>query len=377
MMARARPAWTSALLLFLAACGSGGEPIQIGVAGPLQQSNGRSMRLAAEMAAEEINRDGGVRGRAIELVFKDDQADPEMAIEVAAELRDDSRVVAVIGHITSGTTLAAARVYNTGDGLAAVSPASSSPEVTEAGPWTFRVCPSDLEHSPALAEWTRDVLGRSQVAVMYTNDAYGRGVMRTFAEAFRADGSRLVSWSPYLNEVIDSDSAVDPFIIRAMQRGMRALMIAGQADGAEKIIRAARRLGYTGPVLGADGLTGLKDAGEIAEGVFISSAFLPDGSSQEARRFVAAYQELHGELPDHRGAMTYDALYLLARAIREAGSGRGAIRDYLETVGRSTDPFEGVSGTITFDENGDVVGKEVTIGVVRDGNLVTADRAGA
>src|SRR5437899_8013351 len=78
-----------------------------------------------------------------------------------------------------------------------------------------------------------------------------------------------------------------------------------------------------------------------------------------------------GQRPDHRGAGAYDAVHLLARAIAEAGAGRQAIRDYLAKVGRGKPPFEGVTGTVAFDTNGDVPGKQVVIGVIRGGRLVS------
>ena len=116
------------------------------------------MKQAAELAAEEINAAGGINGRRLELVARDDYADPDSAVFVASDLYD-SDVSAVVGHLFSGTTLAAAPVYNGGaDPVAAISPSSSSPEVTTAGDYTFRVCPSDLAHGAALAHWVRDRL---------------------------------------------------------------------------------------------------------------------------------------------------------------------------------------------------------------------------
>ena len=139
-------------------------------------------------------------------------------------------------------------------------------------------------------------------------------------------------------------------------------------------IQAARRLGYTGPILGSDGLTGLKDAGAAAEGVFVSSAFLPDRPTDLARQFVTRYRERYRALPDHRGAMTYDVINLLKRAIQSVGTDRAALREYVSRIGvdGGSPAFEGVSGTIRFDRNGDVVGKTPTLGVVRGGQLVTA-----
>lgn|SRR5690606_39230890 len=374
------------------ACGAGptDDAIYLGVAGPISQASGRSMRLAAEMAADEINQTGGISGRRLELIFKDDEARPEQAIAVATELRDDPRVLAVVGHVNSAATIAAADIYNDDEfGVVELSPASSSPQVREAGPWTFRICPSDEQHGPALAHWIVERLGRRRAAVFYANDDYGRGVLDSFGSAFQAAGGELVARDPFLPALMESDSMIEPFLERAIREGMDALVIAGQAAEGLRVLNVARRLGYSGPVLGADGLTNLREEGEIAEGVYITSAFLPDRPTEAARRFVEDYVARYDELPDHRGAMTYDAIHLLARAMRETGVAQSralkgapsrqairtlrlAIRNYLAEVGTTHPPFEGVSGTVVFDENGDVEGKEVAIGVVRNGTIVTA-----
>ncbi len=364
-----------ALLALLAGCAAdSGEPIRMGVAGPINQANGRSMKLAAVMAAEEINADGGIGGRRVELVILDDEANPQKAIEVASHLRDSTDVVAVVGHVNSPATLAAAAIYNDEvNGLPQISPASSSPLVTQAGPWTFRVCPSDLLHGPAVAGWTYNRLGSRRAAVLYTNDQYGRGVSETFAEAFRRAGGTVVTLDPYLKQTVE-EGEIGPFLQRSLARGMDALMIAGQADPGIRIVQTARRMGFRGPVVGADGMTGVKDAGSDAEGIYVSSAFLPDRSSPEAQAFVRTYREKYDELPDHRGAMTYDAVKLLARALAETGPDRKKLRAYLEKVGREggSPVYDGVSGRIAFDAHGDVPGKEVSIGMVRAGELVSA-----
>jgi branched-chain amino acid transport system substrate-binding protein len=365
------------VLAALAACGRSSEKIYIGVAGPLSAANGRSMQLAAQMAVAEINQAGGIDGRQVELVLKDDGADPQRAIAVATELRNDPRIVAVVGHVNSAASLRAATIYNAQDGdgspVLQISPASSAPALTQAGEWTFRVTPTDLEFSPVLARYARR-LGRGRAVVLYANDDYGRGVRETFERAFRADGGAIISADPYLPAVLEQGTELDPYLMRAMGYGADALVIGGQAEAGVKIIQAARRLGYAGPILGSDGLTGVKDAGAVAEGVFVSSAFLPDRADQRARTFVESYRRRYNALPDHRGAMTYDILYLLRDAIQRGGTGRRALRDEVAGVGREggAAAFDGVSGRIAFDENGDVRGKEVVVGMVRGGQLVTA-----
>lgn len=376
-MLRIRALALAALLPLAAGCrGDGDAPIVIGVAGPLDAANGRSMRLAAELAKNEINAAGGIRGRMVEIRFENDNADAQQAQQAAALLARDLTVVAVIGHMNSAASLKAADAYNgrmdDTPPVLQISPASSSPQLSRAGEWTFRLTPTDHEFAPVLARAARQ-LGRSRAAVLYANDDYGQGVRSTFEAAFRAAGGTVVSADPYLAGVLERGDELDPYLTRALRRGADALVIGGQADAGVKIIQAARRLGYTGPILGADGMTGAKDAGPIAEGVFVSSAFLPDAESEAARNFVRDYSQANGGLlPDHRGAMTYDAMMLLRDAIDAVGTDRRALRDYVAGVGRGNPAHEGVSGRIVFNEDGDVQDKPVALGVVRGGNLVTA-----
>jgi branched-chain amino acid transport system substrate-binding protein len=279
-------------------------------------------------------------------------------------------VAAVVGHVTSGAMLAAAPVYRD-SGLVSVSPSATSPDITRAGDWTFRVCPSDLEHGPALAEWLLGQLGRSRPAVLYANDAYGRGVLGSFADSFEGGGGTIVSRDPFLPVTTQDSTAVEPYIERAMARSADAIVIAGFADEAAAIIRAARRLGFGGPILGGEGLLGVEEAGAVTEGVYVSAPFLPDVTGATTADWVAAYGERYGTPPDAFAALTYDALRLVAAAIAGAGPDRTAIRDWLAEVGSSRAAFEGITGTIAFDANGDVPDKGVTIGRIQRGQVRT------
>lgn len=372
---------------FVSACGSGGEPIVIGAAGPFEQPTGLSMRRGVEMAMAEINSAGGIDGRMLQIEWGDDRGDTEQAIRVATQMRTNEQVVAVVGHVSSGATLKAAPVYNydassssRGQGelagtepLVAISPASSSPAVSRAGEWTFRLVPTDLEHAPALAAHAQRLGGR-RAAILYNNDDYGRGLMLGFTESFSRAGGAVVSRDPYLPPVAQSTGGLEPYLARALQRRPDVLLIAGPANGALAVVRSARRMGFAGPILGGDGLTDLKESGAAAEGIFVTSAYIPDGADTASHRFVTEYQRrFNGELPNHRGAMAYDAVHLLARVIEEVGADRAAIRKRLAKI-EGGDAYRGVTGTIAFDSVGDVRGREVAVGVIRGGRLVTAAR---
>jgi branched-chain amino acid transport system substrate-binding protein len=357
----------------LAGCGHGasGDTIVIGVTGPFSQPRGVSMKAGAELAAAEINKAGGVDGKQIELVFQDDSASNDAAVRIAGEFKGNKQVVAVIGHLTSGPTIAAAPIYNDDkEPMALISPSASSPAITEdGGRAVFRVCPTDFEHGQALARHARNTLHARTAAILYENDTYGRGVSSNFVNDFRQLGGTIVSEDPY-NKAIGS---FEPYLRRLMQRGgADVILVAGVRDGAERIIATRDSLRLTTTVLAGDGVIGIEATGK-AEGLYISSAWLADRPDERSRAFVKAYRDANaGATPDHRGAGAYDIVYMLARAIGEVGADRHAIVEYLEGVGTATAPYEGVTGRISFDPAGDAKDKSVAVGVVRSRALVTA-----
>lgn len=344
----------------------------IGLAGPFTDPVGAPMKLAAELAAEEINAAGGIDGRPIELLARDDFANPDSAVYVATDLKS-AGVAAIIGHLWSGTTLAAAPVYNSGeDAVAAISPSSSAPAVSGAGPWTFRLCPSDLEHGAALARWIKNRLGLERGAVLYLNDEYGRGVRQTFAAEFARLRGELAAIDPYLGDNPDVATYVERL---AKHGGVQFLVVAGNRGEAEVVLREARRRNLTVPVLGADGLEGIEAAGALAEGVYISQAYLPTLDTPANRRFVEAWKRKYPAtgLPTQPAAATYDAVYLLRDVIARVGTGRQAVRDELARIGSGAPAFNGVTGRIAFDSLGDLPGSDVHMAVVRAGAVVQAD----
>jgi branched-chain amino acid transport system substrate-binding protein len=346
------------------------DVVRIGVAGSFSDPIGVPMRQAAELAAEEINANGGINGKRVELVIRDDYSDPDSAVFVAGDLYS-SNVSAVIGHLFSGMTLAASPVYNGGDDpVVALSPSSSSPEITGAGDWTFRICPSDLAHGTELAHWVRDRLHLTRGAVLYLNDEYGRGIRQTFVAEFTRLGGELEAVDPYLGERPE----VGPYLDRlAHGRAPEFLVVAGNRSEAEEILRQARKRNLNMPVLGGDGLEGIQDAGALAEGVYLSSPYFPSIPSASNRRFVEAFRRKYNALPNQPAAGAYDAMFLLRDVIARAGTSRADVRRALAGVGSVTPPFEGVTGTVAFDANGDVPNQNVYIGVVQHGAVTVVN----
>lgn len=327
------------------------------------------MLRAAQLAVNQVNARRGVQGRRLELRVADDSGNEDAAVRVAEALYADPTVVAVIGHLSSGPSIAAARVYGGGaTPVVMISPSASSPDLSGVSPFVFRVCPSDLQHGPRLARFAWQSLGARRAGIIYINSDYGRGVRGTFAAEFARLGGTVVEADPY----VPSTPSLEPYLSRMRRGGVDVLVLATERPGAELALKEMQALGMTWPVLGGDALTGIEADGALAEGLRISSAYLPDRRDERNAAFVADYaRAFPGERPDNRGAATYDAVFLLARAIGEGGPSRHAIRARLAQVGHAKPAFEGVTGVIAFDANGDVPAKTVVIGVARGGRLVT------
>ncbi len=361
------------MALLASSCRSSTEPIRIGLALTLSDAGVLPTRLGAELAAREINDSGGIDGRRVELVLANDFGDPDSAAALAVRLYD-SDVSAVIGGAYSSVTLAAAPVYNGGRRpLVQLSPSASSPQLSRAGDYTFRLCPSDLAYGAVLARFAIQ-RGYGRAAMLYVNDGYGRGVRRSFEHEYARWGGELVEVDPFLERA----PSVEAYLARiAREHVVDVLILMANQDEGLTVLRQIEASGLKLPVLASDGMTG---AGRVApgvmEGVFVSTAYIATDSREENRRFVADYQRAYSKagLPDQGAAAGYDAVRLLASAARGVDS-RSQLRNRLAAVGTGVAAFDGVVGRVSFDSLGDVPTLAARMGVVRRGELVPVDQA--
>lgn len=351
------------------ACGRGAvsaAPLRIGAPGPWSSGSNSAQRHGIELAVAEINARGGVHGRPLEVVFPDDSADAKRAVGIAGELVDDASVVAVVGHVNSGTLLAAARIY---DGrLAAVAATATSPDLSGVSSWVFRVVPSDSLVGASLAR-TATGFGWRRAAVLYDNDSYGRGLARAFAAEFKGT---LVSIDPVSRATAD----YEPYVAYYRRQTPDVVFVASSEETGLRFLRAARDGALRSSLLAADGWLGVTVDTASAEGAYVGVAFVPSDPSPEAQRFVAAFRAKYHADPDASAALAYDATRLVAQALADGGPSRRAVRDYLATVGRAR-AFQGVTGAVRFDAAGDPAGKDVLLTRVHDGALQVVDATGA
>jgi branched-chain amino acid transport system substrate-binding protein len=365
-----RPFAALAAALVLGSCARQGGAVVLGLQFPLTDVEGKPdlygelSRMGAELALDELNAKGGVRGKPLAVRLVNDKGDDSTAIGVADSLANDARVVAVVGPIYSGTTTASARVYENAH-LPALATSATSPEISRLGPYIFRLASSDSANAVALASVARATGLRT--AILYSNEDYGVGLMRFFARALTAAGTAPVGEDPYLEDMED----FRPYLLRLKARGAQMVFIAGVDQGARAIIPQAREVGLEARFMGGDGIEALKEAGAAFDGTVIGVLFHPD-ASPKAQEFARAFRARWHREPDSSAALAYDAVYLLARALADGVDSREAMRRYLAGVGRpgGSAVFDGVGGSVAFDGNGDPRDKTCVVGTVRGGRIV-------
>ena len=373
------------LVLMLVACGksasdqaaaSGDLVVRIGAAAPLtgnQAHIGKDNESGTRMAIDDANAKGIViGGRKIhfELISEDDQADPKTATIVAQKLVDN-KVSGIIGHLNSGTTIPASKIYSD-NGIPQISPSATAVNYTAQGFKTaFRVMANDAQQGRVLGEYAAKNLGAKKIAVIDDRTAYGQGLADEFIKAAQANGAQIVAHE-YTN-----DKAVDFTAVLTAVKGKHPdLLFYGGMDPqagpmAKQIKALALNLKF---MMGDGGYTPefIKLAGNAAEGAYASLpgvplAKMPGGKEFEAR-FVANYQPIQLYAP-----YCYDAVNVMIAAMQKADSAEPA--KYLPELAKVS--HDGVTAKIQFDEKGDLKGGAITLYQVQQGKWQPLETLGA
>jgi branched-chain amino acid transport system substrate-binding protein len=356
---------SSLALLSLAACASHNEAYVVGAAGPWKQGYGVQNLQGIELAAEEINKAGGINGHQLQVISRDDGGDGMQATKIAQQFVSNKNISAVIGHVNSSGMLAAARVY---DGeLPAVATSATSPDLTGISSWVFRVISSDSLNGIALANFASKFGQRatSSVAVLYENNTYGRGLADSFRRSFHGE---IVSLDP-----INADlPTAEPYVSYLKMRKPKLVFVAGRVSSGLKILQEAKRQGLNAVFVGGDGWQGILADTAMSEGTYIGMSFTPEDPSPAAKAFVAAFRKKFNTVPDAHAALAYDATKLVAQALKETGPDRRAIRNYLRTLNRET-AYAGLTGPAYFEDTGDPVGIRFHVLRAHNGALTVAE----
>ncbi|MBD3305505.1 ABC transporter substrate-binding protein [candidate division KSB3 bacterium] len=341
------------------------------VLGIVHSSNFPSLFLeGVNLAVEQLNQQGGILGRPLKTLVYDDEGDDQKGQQIAKDLADNREVVAVVGHTFSEVAIPVSIIYEKA-GILFISPGASDPGLTRyGGNFTFRNIPSGEEIGRQIADFAFRH-GVSQVAIFrQRQDAYKR-----LAESFSAHASTQNIETVTVRSFFGSEENFREQLsdIKRMY-SFDAVLIIGLVPPAGTLIKQARDIGITVPILGTDGLDTPRlwtEAGRAAEGTVVVTVFNPDKPTLVTRNFVRQFKNHYGIEPDTWAAQGYDAIQLLAHAIQESGS---TVPLVIASTLRFLENWHGVTGSYSFTRNGDITGKSVFFKVARNGSFEFLER---
>lgn len=321
---------------------------------------GQSTDNGIRLAVEEINAAGGINGKPVRLITYDDKSDTKEAGSAVTRLITSDEVVAVLGEVASGMSLAGAPVCQE-HGVPMITPSSTNPRVTMVGDMIFRVCFIDPFQGTVCAKFAKENQNATKVAVLYDQAApYSTGLADEFAKAFKALGGTITTQQTYTAG--DQDFTAQLTAIRSGDPDM--IFIPGYYTDVGNIAIQARKLGIDVPLFGGDGWDSSKLAeigGDAINGCFYSNHYSHQDPNPRVQDFIAKYKAKYGSTPDGLAALGYDAAMLLFEAMQRTESMEG---DALAAAIAGTDGFEGVTGTISIDDQRNAVKPAVILQMV-------------
>ena len=343
------------------------QVVKIGASSPLtgpQAHIGKDNENGTRMAIEDANQKGftiGGKKVRFELISEDDQADPKTATIVAQKLVD-AKVNGVIGHLNSGTSIPASRIYHD-NGIAQISPSATAVGYTAQGFKTaFRVMANDGQQGKVLGEFAVRNLGAKKIAVIDDRTAYGQGLADEFSKSAQASGAQIVAHE------YTTDKAVDFTAVLTSIKGKKPDLIfyGGMDPQGAPMVKQLRALGLSAKFMMGDGGYTPKlidNAGAAAEGVYASLPGVPLDQMPGGKEFSGRYETQFKQPIQLYAPYCYDAVNVMIAAMQKADSVEPA--KYLSALAETS--YDGVTAHITFDEKGDLKGGAITMYQVQQG----------
>lgn len=335
-------------------------------------SYGTSAANGAKLAFKEINANGGVLGKQLQIITADNKGEPSESANAMTKVITQDRVVAVTGFTVSSCGIAASVVAEDNK-IPFVAAATVNPKVTvdertgKVKDYTFRACFIDSFQGTVGANFALTSLKARTAAILIDNSSdYSKGLSRVFKDVFTGKGGQIVAEQAYLQKDQDFKSTLTA--IKAQNPEL--LYIPGYYEDVGKIIKQARELGITVPILGGDAWDSPKLAelggAQALNNTYFTNFYSVEDKNPVSNSFIEAYKKEYGQLPDSMAAMGYDAANLLIDAIKRANSTESAkIREALAT----TKNFKSVSGDMALNATHDAV-RGVVIMEMKDGKQV-------
>jgi branched-chain amino acid transport system substrate-binding protein len=363
------------------------DTIRIGVSGPYTGGSspmGVSMRDGVRLAATEINAKGGILGRKIELIERDDEAKNERGVQVTQELINKEKVVAALGYINTGVSLASQRFYQEAK-IPVINNVATGSIVTKqflppefADNYVFRTSANDTIQSAHIVKEAIDTRKFTKVAILADSTNYGQLGRENLEKALAAKGIKPVAVEKFNIKDVDMTAQ----LLKAKEAGAQAILTYAIGPELAQIANGMEKLGWKVPMIGSWTLSMgnyIDNAGKNGEGARMPQTFIQEPNTPKRKAFIAAYQKAYnpanGRIPSPvSAAQGYDSMYILAAAIKQAGNTDGVkIREALENLNEKID---GVVTTYnrpyTHDDHEAITMNMVVMGEVKDGHVVYA-----
>ncbi len=341
------------------------DPITAGVSGPLTGPNaqyGAQWKRGFDLALDQINGAGGVKGRPVQYVFEDSQSDPRQSVAVAQKFVADARIIMELGDFASPASMAASPIYQRAR-LVQFGFTNSHPDFTKGGDHMWSNSTNQAEEQPHLAEFAAK-LGFKRPAVLHLNTDWGRTAKDAFLKAAPGLGMEVTTAEGYLSNEQD----FRPTLVRARDSKPDGLVLLSYyADGA-LISRQARDTGLSLPILAGTSNYSPKFielGGAGVEGVYVMTTFFPGDPRPEVQDFVKRYRAKYNQEPDSFSAGAYDTMMLFATLCENYGPTRDGMQKGLTEI---RDMPSVIYGKVTFNpETRRVQGANYRLLVVKDG----------
>jgi branched-chain amino acid transport system substrate-binding protein len=346
--------------------------VKIGHVGPTSGAIahlGKDNENGARMAIEELNAKGvtiGGKKAKFELLAEDDAGDPKQGTAAAQKLAD-SKVNGVVGHLNSGTSIPASKIYSDA-GIPQISPSATNPKYTRQGyKTTFRVVADDVHLGGTLGKYAVTQLKGKSIAVIDDRTAYGQGVADEFEKGVKAAGGKTVG------REFTNDKATDfTAILTSLKAKKPDIVFFGGMDAvAGPMLRQMKQLGIEAKFMGGDGICSGElpklSAGTMADGqVVCAEAGGVEGEAKKSLEdFKVAFKKKFNADVQIYAPYVYDSVNVMVAAMVKAGSADPA--KYLPVLAK-TDGYKGVTGTIAFDNKGDIKNGALTLFTYKGGN---------
>lgn len=334
---------------------------------------GKDGELGAQLAIDDLNTSGieiGGKKISFKLVSEDDQSDPKVATQVAQRMVDEE-VVSIVGHLNSGTSIPASKIYADA-GIPQISPAATNPEYTNQGfKTTFRVVANDVQQGGALGQFAVEGLKAKKVAIIDDRTAYGQGLADEFEKAIKAKGASVTK-----REFTTSSATDFSAILTSIKASQPDVVFYGGVDAqAGPMAKQMKRLGISAKLMGGDSMQSpefIKLAGDAAEGQYASTCGIPRDKMPGFAEFEKKFKAKFNADVQVYAPYAYDAVRVLADSMKRAGSTDP--KKYLSEVGKTN--YSGVTGKIAFDNKGDIKNGAVTVYQVKNGKWEVVSTVG-